>query len=62
MKEGRKGGEAVRATGTGGREPIGRGVARLARQSSGVWLEKAEGPDCVSSDSQRDLTDRKSVV
>ena len=25
-------------------------------RAPGVWLEKAEGPDCVSSDSQGDLT------
>ena len=32
------------------------GAACLARQSPRVWLAKAEGPDCMSSDSQRDLT------
>ena len=31
-------------------------AARPARQSPQVWLAKAEGQDCVSSDSQRDLT------
>ena len=56
MEEGRKGGEAVHATQTGGREQGGGGVAHLARQSPRVWLAKAEGPDCMSSDSQRDLT------
>ena len=33
----------------------GGGAACPARQSPRVWLAKAEGPDCVSSDSQRDL-------
>ena len=56
MEEGRKGREAVRATGTGGREPRGGGATHLARQSPPVWLAKAEGPDCMSSHSQRDLT------
>ena len=32
------------------------GAAHPARQSPRVWLAKAEGPDSVSSDSQRDLT------
>ena len=56
MEEGRKGGEAVHATRSGGRE-LGRGgAACLASQRPRVWLAKAEGPDCMSSDSQRDLT------
>ena len=55
-EEGRKGGEVVRATGTGGREPGGGGAALPARQSPQVWLAKAGAPDWVSSDSQRDLT------
>ena len=48
-EEGRKGGEAVRAPRTGGREPGRRGVL-LAKQSPRVWLAKAEGPgqtECV---------------
>ena len=32
------------------------GEARQARQSPQVWLAKAEGPDSMSADSQRDLT------
>ena len=32
------------------------GTARPARQSPRVWFAKVEGPDCVSSDSQQDLT------
>ena len=32
------------------------GEARRARQSPQVWLAKAEGPDSMSADSQRDLT------
>ena len=56
MEEGRKGGEAVRATWTGGRELGGGGAARLTRQSPRVWLAKAEGPERVCSDSQWDLT------
>ena len=55
-EEGRKGGEAVHATWTGGRELGGGGAAHLARQSTQVWLAKAEGPDGVCSDSQQDLT------
>ena len=55
-EEGGKGGEAVCATRTGGRELGGGGAAHLARQSPGVWLAKGEGPDCMSSDSQGDLT------
>ena len=31
-------------------------AAHPARQSPQVWLAKAEGPDSLSSDSQRDLT------
>ena len=50
-EEDRKGREAVLTTGTGSG-----GAARLARQSPGVWLAKAEGPEGVCSDSQRDLT------
>ena len=55
-EEGRKGGEAVCATRTGGREPGQRRAACLARQSPRVWLAKVEGLDCVHSDSQEDLT------
>ena len=54
-EEGRKGGEAVRAPRTGGREP-GRRGGSPAKQSPRVWLAKAEGPDGVCSDSKRDLT------
>ena len=54
-EEGRKGGEAVRATRTGGREP-GLSGSQLAKQSPRVWFAKAEGPDGVCSDSKRDLT------
>ena len=56
MEEGRKGGEAVRALRTGGRELGSGGAARWARESPQVWLAKVEGPDCVSSDSQWNLT------
>ena len=55
MEEGRKGGETMRATWTGGREP-GRRGGLLAKQSPRVWLAKVEGPDGVCADSQRDLT------
>ena len=55
MEEGRKCGEAVRATRTGGREPGLRG-GPPAKQSPRVWLAKAEGPDRVCSNSERDLT------
>ena len=54
-EEGRKGGEVVRSTRTGGREP-GRRGGPLAKQSHRVWLAKAEGPDGVCSDSKWDLT------
>ena len=43
-EEGRKGGEAVRAPRTIGREPWWRG-GLPAKQSPGVWLAKAEGPE-----------------
>ena len=56
MEEGRKGGEAVCATRTGRRLQGGGGAACPTRQSPQVCLTKAEGPDCVSSDSQQDLT------
>ena len=54
-EEGRKGGEAVCATQTSGREPGWRG-SPPAKQSPQVWLAKAEGPDRVCSDSKWDLT------
>ena len=54
-EEGRKGGEAVRAARTGGREPGQRG-SPPAKQSPRIWLAKVEGPDGVCSDSERDLT------
>ena len=53
--EGRKGGQAVRATRTGRREPGQRG-SLPAKQRPRVWLAKAERPDGVCSDSERDLT------
>ena len=55
MEEGRKGGEAVRAARTGGRE-LGQKGSPPARQSPRVWLAKAEGRSGVCSDSKRDLT------
>ena len=58
-EEGRKGGEAVRAAGTGGREPEWRG-GPPAKQSPQVWLAKVEGPDGVCSDSKRDLASGRS--
>ena len=45
-EEGRKGGEAVHITQTGGREPGWRG-SPPARQSPRVWLAKAEGREGV---------------
>ena len=56
-EEGRKGGEAVCATRTGRRE-LGwwRGSPRGKAEPPEIWLAKAEGLDCVSSDSQQDLT------
>ena len=46
-EEGRKGGKAVRATRTGGRESGWRG-GLLAKWNLRVWLAKAEGPaECV---------------
>ena len=58
-EEGRKGGEAVRAPWTGGREP-GRRGGPTAKQSPRVWLAKAEGPDWVCSNSKRDLASGRS--
>ena len=57
-EEGRKGGEAVRAPRTGGREPGRRGTP--AKQRPQVWLAKAERPDRVCSDSKRDLASGRS--
>ena len=54
-EEGREGGEAMRATRTGGREP-GRRGGPPAKQSPRVWLAKVKGLDGVCSDSQWDLT------
>ena len=54
-EEGRKGGEVVHTTRTGGRERGWRG-SLLAKQRPRVWLAKTEGPDRVCSDSKRDLT------
>ena len=53
MEEGRKGGEAVRTTRTGGTEPGLRG-SPPAKQRPRVWLAKVEGPDGVCSDSKQD--------
>ena len=50
-EEGRKGGEAVRAPRTGGRDP-GRRGGSPAKQSPRVWLAKAEGPGRPCSDSK----------
>ena len=44
MEEGRKGGEAVHAPRTVGREPGQRG-SLPAKQSPRVWFAKVEGPD-----------------
>ena len=56
-EEGRKGGEAVCTPQTSGREPgWWRGSLPGKAEPPEVWLAKAEGPDCVSSDSQQDLT------
>ena len=60
-EEGRKGGEAVHAPRTGGREP-GRRAGSPAKQSPRVWLAKAEGPDGLCSDSKRDLASGRSQV
>ena len=54
-EEGRKGGEAVLAPRTGGRE-LGRRGGSPAKQSPRVWLAKAEGPYGVCSYNKRDLT------
>ena len=53
-EEARKGGKAVRAARTGGREAGQRG-GLPAKQSPRVWLAKAEGPGGLCSDSKRDL-------
>ena len=58
-EEGRKGGEAVPTTRTGGREPGWRG-GLPAKQSPRVWLAKAEGLDGVCSDSKWDLASGRS--
>ena len=55
IEEGRKGGEAVRATQTGRKAPGQRG-SPLAKQSPRVWLVKTEGWDGVCLESKRDLT------
>ena len=52
-EEGRKGGEVVSTTWTGGRD-LGQRGGLPAKQSPRVWLAKAEGPDRVCSDSKRD--------
>ena len=53
-EEGGKGGKAVHATWTGGREPGWRGRP-LAKWRPRVWLAKAEWPDRVCLDSERNL-------
>ena len=58
-EEGTKGGEAVRAPQTGGRE-LGRRGSLPAKRSPRVWLAKAEGPDRVCSDSKHDLASGRS--
>ena len=58
-EEGRKGGEAVRAPRTGGREP-GRRGGLPAKQSPRVQLAKAEGPDGLCSHNKRDLASGRS--
>ena len=60
-EEGRKGGEAVRAPRTGGREPGRRGGSPVM-QNPRVWLAKAEGPDRLCSDSKRDIASGRSEV
>ena len=58
-EEGRKEGKAVRAPRTGGREP-GRRGGSPAKQSPGVWLAEAEGPDGLCSHNKRDLASGRS--
>ena len=58
-EEGRKGGEAVRAARTGGREP-GRRGSLPAKQRPPVWLANAEGLEGVCSNSKRDLASGRS--
>ena len=53
MEEGRKGGEAVPATRTGGRQPRSWRGSPLGKAEP---LAKAEGPDSMGSISQWDLT------
>ena len=52
-EEGRKVGEAVHASWTGGREP---GLWRGSPLGKAEPLARVEGPDCMSSESQGDLT------
>ena len=55
-ERGRKGGEAVHATGTGRRE-LGQWRGSPPSMTETLSLTcKSEGLDCVSSDSQQDLT------
>ena len=58
-EEGRKGGEAVHAPRTGGREQ-GRRGGPPAKQSPQVWLAKVEGPGGVCSYSKRNLSSGRS--
>ena len=55
-EEGRKGREAVCTTQTGGREPGWWRGSPPSKAEHRIWLAKAEGPDSMSSDIQRDLT------
>ena len=57
-EEGRKGGEAVCAPRTGGREP-GRRGGSPTKQSPRVWLAKAEEPDGLCSGSKPDLASER---
>ena len=54
MEEGRKGGEAVQAPQTGGREPGRRGGPPV-EQSPRVWLAKAEGLDVFGQQAGFDI-------
>ena len=55
-EEGRKGGEAVLATWTGGKEPGWWRGSLPSKAEPPSLAATAEGPDCVSSDSQWDFT------
>ena len=57
--EDRKGSEAMRAPRTAGREP-GQRDGLKGEQSPQVWLAKAEVPEGVCSDSNRNLASGRS--